>query len=83
MTETIHHEYFPFETIGQYGTLQEAMAAGWDRDQIWSFAIHEDTFVYGPPHHYVNVMGYYTTHERHDGETYYEEPGDVDDPCHS
>lgn len=78
---TTYQQDFPFEEIrkadGNYfDSWAEAKAAGWDDDQIWSIVEgdgDEETWVYGPPHHYVNVLGFIATNERHDGDTYYEE----------
>ncbi len=76
---------FPYEEIraddGNYfATAAEAVAAGFDIDQVWSITEFDegDGIVYGPPHHYVNVLGFIATKERHDHETYFEEPDDVD-----
>ena len=55
------------------GALRPPKDAGFDDDQIWSITECEDTFSYGPPHHYVNHIGHIATQERHDFETYYEE----------
>jgi hypothetical protein len=65
----------------------DAHAAGFDVDQIWSVVecdeyedddegdleLRTSVWVYGPSHHYVNVLGFVATHERHDGDTYFEE----------
>tara|TARA_R100001015_G_C4608336_1_gene163530 strand:+ start:823 stop:1074 length:252 start_codon:yes stop_codon:yes gene_type:complete len=69
---------FPFEEIGResgdwFDSWQEAKDAGFDDNQIWSITEHEDTYSYGPPHHYINHIGHIATNERHDFETYYEE----------
>lgn len=70
---------FPFQEIRQetgdlFPTLQEAKAAGYDEDQIWSVTEgDDDVWCYGPPQHYVNLLGFVCTKERHDGQTYYEE----------
>ncbi len=76
---------FPFEEIrDEYGDLfnsvDAAMAVGFNRNQIWSVvdADSDDPNVhsiwcYGPPRHYVNLLGYVCTRERHDDDTYFEE----------
>lgn len=78
-------EDFPFEEIrNKYGdlfsTINAAREAGFDENQIWSVvdADSDDPNVhsiwcYGPPHHFVNLLGYVCTRERHDNDTYYEE----------
>ena len=78
-TTTIYVQEFPFEELrkpsGDYfDSWQDAKDHGYDDDQIWS-VVHgdEDTFCYGPPHHFVNHIGHIATSERHDGNTYYEE----------
>lgn len=73
-----HYCDFPFEQIrradGDYfESWQEAQWNGFDDDQIWSVTECEDTWTYGPPHHYINHVGHIATKERHDGETYYHE----------
>ncbi len=78
MTSTIHETLFPFDEIraepnGDYfDSVADAMAAGFDLDQVWS-VVHGDgdSYCYGPSHHYVNLLGYVATTERHDGDTYY------------
>lgn len=72
------YKEFPFEEIrhpnGNYFRSRgEARDHGFSDDQIWSIVEGEDTWSYGPPHHYVNVIGFVATKERHDGETYYHE----------
>ena len=55
-----------------FASVEEAFDEGWSEDQIWSIVeCGEDEWTYGPPHHYINLIGYVATHERHDGETYY------------
>ncbi len=73
-----HFEDFPFEEIrradGNYfDSWHEAREAGYPDNQIWSVAENENTWTFGPPHHWVNVIGYTATTETHDGETYYHE----------
>tara|TARA_B100001057_G_scaffold499887_1_gene612351 strand:- start:6930 stop:7238 length:309 start_codon:yes stop_codon:yes gene_type:complete len=52
------------------------------QDHIWSVVcvgdedekgVEFDAFCYGPPHHYINLIGFIATNEKHDNETYYEE----------
>lgn len=80
-----HNAQFPFEEIrrpnGDYfSSWQDAKNHGFDDDQIWSVTVAEDTWTYGPPHHFVNHVGHIATLERHDGDTYYhEEEMDGDD----
>lgn len=74
---------FPYAEIrtesGDYfASVSDAKDAGFSENQIWSVGVHEDTWVYGPPHHYVNVIGYVATKETHDNDTYFEEE---DTPC--
>lgn len=71
-----HFEDFPFEEIrkesGDYfDSIDEVVALGFDRDQIWSVTECENFITYGPTHHYVNRLGYVATQERHDDNTYY------------
>ena len=78
-------EDFPYEEIRAehgdlFATIDAAKEAGFDDNQIWSVvdadsddpAVHS-IWVYGPPRHYVNLLGYVCTRERHDDDTYYEE----------
>lgn len=69
---------FPFTEIrandGNYFVSWEAAQnAGYRDDHIWSITETDGTFCYGPPHHYINLIGHIATAERHDGNTYYEE----------
>ena len=71
-------EEFPFDEIrkssGDYfDSWKDAKNHGFDDNQIWSVTVHDDTYCYGPPEHYVNHIGHIATKERHDGKTYYEE----------
>ena len=68
-----HYTDFPFDQIAIYSSWKEASEAGYPDDQIWSVCVHEDTWSYGPPHHYVNFMHVVVTNEKHDNETYYHE----------
>ena len=73
----MHEEEFPFEEIrdeqGDYFlTIEDAKKhTGHDESHIWSVTEHDNTWCYGPSHHYVNLIGYLATHEAHDGNTYY------------
>jgi hypothetical protein len=74
----IHKTEFPFEEIkdvnGDYFTsVTHALEHGFDENQVWSVVIEDDVWVYGPSHHYINLIGYIATEEHHDGDTYYEE----------
>lgn len=71
---------FPFEEIrkpdgNMFDTVQDALAAGYLENQIWSIATGDegDVWVYGPSYHFINVLGYIATAQPHDGNTYYEE----------
>ena len=75
---TYHLEDFPYEEIrkptGDYfDSWNQAKQAGYDDDQIWSVVHGDEAWTYGPPHHYINVIGFIATNERHDHDTYYEE----------
>ena len=74
---------FPFEEIRQkdgnyFNTAQQAQEAGYALNQIWSVVEVDNTWTYGPSHHYINVVGYIATKEKHDGETYYTETVELD-----
>jgi hypothetical protein len=74
----VHETEFPFEEIkdinGNYfESATHALEHGFDENQIWSVVEENDTFIYGPSHHYINLIGYIATKEHHDGDTYYEE----------
>ena len=77
--DIIYEKEFPFEEIrdehGDYFmTIGDAKKhTGYDESHIWSVTECENTWSYGPSHHYVNLIGYVVTHEAHDGNTYYEE----------
>ena len=77
MSETkVFKEDFPFERTNEdyFFTAKKAIASGYEKTQVWSVVEGEDdTFVYGPHFHHVNVIGYITTKEHHDINTYYEE----------
>jgi hypothetical protein len=79
MTTDIYKD-FPFEEIrddvvggnGDYfSSLFDATSAGFDLDQIWSITEEDDVQTHGPSHHWINLLGYVCTNERHDGKTYY------------
>ena len=86
--DTIIEGDFPFQEIrdevvggnGDYfDSWADAKKAGFDDDQIWSVTHgDEDVYSYGPPHHYVNLVGFIATNERHDGATYYIEDVSLD-----
>lgn len=71
---------FPFKALTNadgdlFNTAAEAKEF-WkcDWSNVWSVIEPEDnTYVYGPPRHFVNRMGYVVTKEAHDNNTYYEE----------
>jgi hypothetical protein len=78
MTE--HYTEFPFDEIRRqdgdhFNNIAECKKAGFDEDQIWSLTLEEDTFCYGPSIHWINLIGYICTNERHDGQTYFMEEG--------
>ena len=58
-----------------YDKVIEAEEDGWAVHQIWSVIFDDDigTYTYGPPHHYVNRIGFVATEEYHDDQTYYYE----------
>lgn len=75
---------FPYEEIrmpsGDYfPTALDAAKAGYHRDQIWSVVESNGNYTYGPPHHYVNRIGFIATKETHDFETYYHEEVEEED----
>lgn len=76
LAATVHTEDFPFEEIrtetGDYfGAIGAAELRGYSKDQIWSVTEENNEWCYGPPHHWVNLIGYVATEERHDHNTYY------------
>lgn len=84
----IRYTDFPYveirdDVIGGNGdyfdSWQAVKDAGFDDDQIWSVVGEGDSVTYGPLYHYVNLLGYVATKERHDGETYYNECWDLDE----
>jgi diphthamide synthase (EF-2-diphthine--ammonia ligase) len=77
---TNSNEDFPFEEIRDdivggngdlFDTVFAAMSAGFEVEQIWSITEEDDVQTHGPSHHWINLLGYVCTNERHDGETYY------------
>ena len=79
---TIIKKTFPFEEQRResgafFSTIQEAKDLGFTEDQIWSVVItdHDEgyTYTFGPSHHWIDLLGYVATNEKHDGNTYYEE----------
>ena len=69
-------EEFPFEEIRQesgdyFDSIDQAKAAGYPLEQIWSICDHDGCWTAGPPHHWVNLLGYIATKEVHDHNTYY------------
>ena len=70
---------FPFEEIRQPNDLyfentEDAIKhTGCSKNQIWSICEENNTFVYGPGYHFINLLGFVVTNEKHDGDTYYEE----------
>lgn len=79
-----HYYEFPYEEIrrpnGDYfDTALEAEKAGFQRNQIWSVVEIDGNFIYGPPHHFVNRIGFIATKETHDFDTYYHDETNPDD----
>jgi hypothetical protein len=74
----VHEKDFPFEEIkdkhGDYfKSVGHAIKAGFNENQIWAVTEEDGTFIYGPNHHYINLVGYIATQEHHDGDTHYVE----------
>ena len=79
----IQKKDFTFEGIKDengdfFNSTRELLDLGYVLSQIWSIGSEEgedskEYFVFGPSHHYVNLIGFIATEERHDGRTYYEE----------
>ncbi len=80
---------FPFDEIrdsnGDYfETIDQAMKqTGLTVDNVWSVVSDDHmekdnwmVYIYGPSHHYCNILGYVVTKEPHDSETYYIEEVD-------
>jgi hypothetical protein len=73
---------FPFEEVARFITLSQARAAGVPLEHLWSVSEGEDDgdwrcWIYGPSHHFVNLLHFVQTKEKHDGKTYYEETWQV------
>ena len=74
-----YEQDFPFKECRTEGgdffsSIDEALDAGFEMDQIWSVTESGENdycHIYGPPHHWVNLLGYTATKERHDNNTYY------------
>lgn len=76
-------EPFPFNELRRstgayYEFPDQLIRAGFENSQIWCISKDEADdgslwWYYGPPIHYVNILGYVGTAEHHDGDTYYEE----------
>lgn len=76
-------EAFPFNELRMpsgdyYDFPDQLITAGFENSQVWCVTTDygedgSEWFYYGPPIHYVNVLGYIGTAEHHDGDTYYEE----------
>ena len=82
MSKTYNYD-FPFPELktptgDYYDNRSEMERAGFQESQMWSVVEADSTdgseyLVYGPVHHYVNLLGYICTAEHHDGDTYYYE----------
>ncbi len=80
---TVHEKDFPFiqlktPTGDYYDNRTEMALAGFQESQMWSIVEADaddgtEYLVYGPVHHYVNLIGYVATAEHHDSNTYYNE----------
>lgn len=78
-SHTIHEQDFPFEEHRQdsgdyFDSINDAMLKGFLQDQIWSVVESgngDHCYIYGPPRHWVNLIGYVATKEKHDDNTYY------------
>lgn len=83
MIMTTYHDNteFPFEELrddeGDFFQKVSLAMERWDVDEahVWSILETNDpeVWVYAPPHHFINVIGYIVTKETHDHDTYYEE----------
>ena len=76
LAATVHTEEFPFEEIrtetGDYfGSAAAAELRGYSPNQIWSVTECDNEWCYGPPHPWLNLIGYVATKEKHDHNTYY------------
>lgn len=80
---TTHEKEFPFNELKMptgdyYDNPTQMMNAGFEESQMWSVVEADaddgsEYLCYGPVHHYVNLLGYIATAEKHDGNTYYNE----------
>lgn len=80
---TVIQGEFPFTELrtptGDYYDNQSQLGlAGFKETQMWSVvettaSNGDELYVYGPVHHYINIVGYIGTAEHHDGNTYYAE----------
>lgn len=76
---TDHYCEFPFNELrtptgDYYSSRLEMELAGFEDSQMWSVVESDGQYSFGPPHHWVNLIGYVATAEHHDGDTYYHEP---------
>jgi len=75
---------FPYEEIREkhtedyFSTANQAWReTGYSLDHIWAISEEDGVWIYGPSHHYVNVVGYIATNEAHDDQTYFVEQTQV------
>ena len=76
VTSNEHEQHFPFEEIRQesgdyFDYIWQLRDLGYADTQIWTVTVHDDTWCWGPSHHWVNPIGYVATKEHHDNNTYY------------
>ena len=85
---TIIEEDFPFDEIKKesgdfFSSIKEMEDLGFTENQMWSVVCTDfsegSTFTYGPRGHWINLIGYVATNEKHDGDTYYEEFSELDE----
>ena len=80
-----YEQEFPFEEIKDYEgdyflSIEHLLVKGYTPNQIWSVVEADDNvFIYGPMHHYVNLIGYIATKEYHNMNTYYCESFSLDE----
>jgi hypothetical protein len=81
-SHTIHEQDFPFEEHREaesgdfFSCIDDAISSGFQKNQIWSVVESgngDHCYIYGPPRHWVNLIGYVATKEKHDDNTYYVE----------
>ena len=80
---TVINSNFPFTDLRMpdgdfYDNKTQLEQAGFVESQMWSVveacnASGDELYIYGPVHHYCNLIGYVATAEHHDGNTYYQE----------